>query len=112
MELSKGFNLKDEYLSEKIDMLTDIEDKTFFIRATSYISISIEALLYKVSKNEGQVERVYEVHNMTNVEKIKYIRNNFKRIAKLSIKIMKIVLKAIFSRNGVKKIYKKRVFNY
>lgn len=107
LELSKGFNLKDEYLSKKIDMLTDIEDKTFFIRATSYISISIEALLYKVSKNEGKVGRIYEVHNMTNVEKIKYIRNNFKRISKLSIKIMKTVLKAIFSKNGVKRYIKR-----
>lgn len=109
LELSKGFSTvkQDGDLEKKIQMLTEIEDRTFFIRSNSYISISFETLVYKINNSNKQAQRAYEVKQMAIKEKIKYVTDNFSKIRDLAFKILKAVIKAIVFHDGVKRFIKR-----
>ena len=109
VELSKGFYSakQSEDLDKKIQMLTEIEDRTFFIRESSYISISFEALVYKINKNNRQAQRASEIKKMTIREKAQYVFDNFSRIIDLAVKIFTAVVKAIVMEDGVKRFIKR-----
>lgn len=108
-KLSEGFYLSRncEDLDKKIQMLMKIEDRTFFARANSYISISFEALIYKINQSNRQAQKANEVKMMTIEKKIQYIIDNLPKVIGLALKIFKTVVKAIFLEDGVKRFIKR-----
>lgn len=109
IKLSKGFHMSNQNddLDIKIQMLTEIEDKTFLIRENSYTSISFESLMYKINKSDSQIQKTYEIKTLKTLDKVKYIKKNFFKIVKLAVKILEIMVKAIIFKNGIKKFIKR-----
>lgn len=101
---AEGFNYGYTYdIDEKINMLIDIEDKTYFFRKKSYSSISIESLMCKIGR-EQEYEKI-----INNIKKynITYFFINCKLIFKYMKKILTTIIKAILYKNGIKRFIKR-----
>lgn len=82
---TKKLSLKDK---TKLEMLVDIEDKSYFIRKNTYNFLNLEFLKYKLKKETINVKKILYTLNKKNFKtKLKtilfkkiYIKENFKNI--------------------------------
>lgn len=93
-------NMKDV---EKFNMLIDIEDKTYMYRKRSHSSISIEALMCKINRQQRYEEIIDSVKN----NKIWYFIKNIKILIIYILKIINIILKAIIYKDGIRRFIKR-----
>lgn len=96
-------NKKQKELNKKINMLLEIEDKTFVHRNSSHTIICWESLVYKIDKDYNKVEKIQMVKYYSKKYRIKYLLKNLNKIIKLAFRIMVFIIKAIFSKKGFKK---------
>ena len=103
---SKGFRYDEVNKMKNLDkfnMLIEIEDKTYLYRKNSHSSISIEALICKLGKQQKYIE----IMKMKKYSKLLYLIKNIRITIKYIFKILKIILKAIVHKNGIKKFIKR-----
>ena len=101
---AEGFNYRCTYdIDEKINMLIDIEDKTYFFRKKSYSSISIESLMCKI----GREQEYEEIVNKIKKYDISYFFISYKLIFKYIKKFLITIIKAILYKNGIRRFIKR-----
>ena len=88
---------------EKFNMLIDIEDKTYINRKRSHSSISIEALMCKINRQQKYEEIIDSVKS----NNFWYFIKNIKVLLKYVFKVINIILKAIIYKNGIKRFIKR-----
>lgn len=88
---------------EKLNMLIDIEDKTYMYRKRSHSSISIEALMCKINRQQ----RYEEIIDSVKHKKIWCFIKNIKVFAKYILKIIDIILKAVIYKDGIRRFIKR-----
>ena len=96
-------NKKQKELKKKIDLLLEIEDKTFEHRESSHSSLCWESLVYKLNKDYDAVDKIHNVENSYYKYRIWYIANNASKILKLIESIILLVFKALISKDGFKR---------
>ena len=94
---------KQKELKKKIDMLLDVEDKTFVHRESSNTIICWESLVYKIDKDYNKVGKIQMVKYYSRLYRIKFFLININKIIRLSYKIVVLIVKALFSKEGFKK---------
>lgn len=90
-------------LNKKIDLLIEIEDKTFKHRKSSHTILCWESLVYKLNKDYNTVDKINDINSYNIQYKIIYVMYNIKKIIKLLYRIFIVLIKAIFSKKGLKK---------
>lgn len=104
---TEGFDydscLKDESLKEKLNMVIDIEDKTFLFRTRSHSSISLEALMCKINREREYSDTVKKIETYS----IKYFLINLRTIIKYGRTILITIIKAILHKNGIRRFIKR-----
>lgn len=95
---------------EKINMLIDLEDKTYNIRKSSYTIICIESLIYKLCKDYGNTYKVTTIVNSKTVDKLSYFFRNIKKVFNLGFRILKKCFNALTHKNGIR-IFIKRGYS-
>ncbi len=73
---------------EKLNMLVDIEDKSYFIRESSYNFLSIEFFTYKMYKKTVKKESIK--YNLKGKQIINYIKKFFRDLLNIEIFFQKI----------------------
>lgn len=104
---SKNFDYKNALnkngkINFKLNMLIDIEDKTYMYRKRSHSSISLEALMCKINRQEEYDKILSKIEG-----KPLLFLSNTKIIIKYAKKIITKILKAIFYKNGIKRFIKR-----
>lgn len=94
---------KNRNLKEKIDLLLEIEDRTFEHRKSSHTIICWESLVYKLNKDYNTVDKINTVNSYDIQYKLKFVLYNLKKIINLSYRIFIVLIKAIFSGRGLKR---------
>ena len=84
-------------------MLIDIEDKTYMFRKRSHSSISLEALMCKINRQEEYDKIVSKIEG----KPVLFFLSNIKITIKYAKKIITKILKAIFYKNGIKRFIKR-----
>lgn len=87
----------------KLNMLIDIEDKTYMFRKRSHSSISLEALMCKINRQEEYDKIVSKIEG----KPVLFFLSNIKITIKYAKKIITKILKAIFYKNGIKRFIKR-----
>lgn len=87
----------------KLNMLIDIEDKTYMFRKRSHSSISLEALMCKINRQEEYDKIVSKIEG----KPLLFFLSNIKITIKYAKKIITKILKAIFYKNGIKRFIKR-----
>lgn len=87
----------------KLNMLIDIEDKTYMFRKRSHSSISLEALMCKINRQEEYDKIVSKIEG----KPLLFFLSNIKITVKYAKKIITKILKAIFYKNGIKRFIKR-----
>ena len=87
----------------KLNMLIDIEDKTYMFRKRSHSSISLEALMCKINRQEEYDKIVSKIEG----KPLLFFLFNIKITVKYAKKIITKILKAIFYKNGIKRFIKR-----
>ncbi len=90
-------------LKTKIELLLDIEDKTFQHRESSHTSICWECMVYKLNKDYEKVDKINAVKYFWMPYRIIFILGNIKKIIKLSYRIFRVLVQAVFSKESVRK---------
>ncbi len=90
-------------LKKKIDMLLEIEDRTFKHRKSSYNIICWESLVYKLNKDYNRVDKIHSVNYFYIKYKFEYILKNLNKILQLAYRIFVVSIKALFSKKGLKR---------
>jgi len=88
---------------DKFNMLIDIEDKTYMNRKKSHSSMSIEALMCKINRQQ----RYEEIIDSVKSNNIWCFIKNIKVLLKYIFKVTNIILKAIIYKNGIKRFIKR-----
>lgn len=94
---------KNSEINFKLNMLIDIEDKTYMFRKRSHSSISLEALMCKINRQEEYVKIVSKIEG----KPFFFFLFNIKIIIKYAKKIITKILKAIIYKNGIKRFIKR-----
>lgn len=94
---------RDENLMKKINLLLEIEDRTFKLRKSSYTILCWESLVYKLNKDYNIVDKINTINSYKMKDKFRFIVYNFKKIIKLSYRIFVVLIKAVFSKQGLKR---------
>ena len=87
----------------KLNMLIDIEDKTYMFRKRSHSSISLEALMCKINRQEEYDKIVSKIEG----KPLLFFLSNIKITIKYAKKMITKILKAIFYKNGIKRFIKR-----
>lgn len=87
----------------KLNILIDIEDKTYMFRKRSHSSISLEALMCKINRQEEYDKIVSKIEG----KPVLFFLSNIKITIKYAKKIITKILKAIFYKNGIKRFIKR-----
>lgn len=90
-------------LRKKIDLLLEIEDRTFVHRKSSHTMLCWESLVYKLNKDYNTVDQINTINSYKMQYKFKFILLNLKKIIKLLYRIFVVFVKAVFSKQGLKK---------
>lgn len=94
---------RNEKLKEKLDLLLEVEDRTFEHRRSSHTILCWESLVYKLNKDYGTVDRINEINSMKFPYKLLYALYSVKKIVKLGYKVFVVLVKGIFSKQGLKR---------
>lgn len=94
---------KNKNLKKKIDLLLEIEDRTFEHRKSSHTILCWESLVYKLNKDYDTVDKINTINSYKIQNKLRFIRYNFKKIINLSYRVFVVLIKAIFSKQGLKR---------
>lgn len=97
------YSKKDRELKKKIDLLLEIEDRTFEHRKSSHTILCWESLVYKLNKDYNTVDKINTINSYKIQYKLRFILYNLKKIIKLSYRIFVVLIKAIFSKEGLKR---------
>ena len=93
-------NKKQKLLKKKIDLLLEIEDKTFEYRKSSHSFLCWETLVYKLNKDYNAVDKMNIFESFRYRYKILYIINNISKITKLIKNIISLFFKALISKKS------------
>lgn len=101
----KGYKypLRSKKLKTKIELLLDIEDKSFKHRDSSHTSICWESLVYKLNKDYEKVDQINLVKYFWMPYRIFFIIRNIKKIIQLSYRIFRVIIQAITSKKSFKR---------
>lgn len=97
------FPLETESLKSKIQLLLDMEDKTFQHRNSSHTSICWESLVYKLNKDYDTVDQINSIKYYWIPYRIEFVIRNMKKIIKLAYRIVRVLIQAIFSKESIKR---------
>lgn len=105
---AKNFNYKNALnpnsaINLKLNMLIDIEDKTYMFRKRSHSSISLEALMCKINRQEEYSKLISGIEG----KPVLFFLLNMKITLKYAKKILIKIVKAIFYKNGIKRFIKR-----
>lgn len=94
---------KNKNLKKKIELLLEIEDRTFEHRKSSHTILCWESLVYKLNKDYDTIDKINTINSYKIQYKLRFIRYNFKKIINLSYRIFVVLIKAIFSKQGLRR---------
>lgn len=95
--------LKDENLNTKLNMVIDVEDKTYLFRTRSHSAISLEALMCKINRETEYSDAISKIEEYS----VEYFLVNLKTVIKYGKNILITILKAILYKNGIRRFIKR-----